>query len=79
MCMSEVGHVIEVDGRHATVDMMGHKRRVTLDALQLEGELVEPGQDLLIHTGFAVAILGSEEAAILAGEIAEVRRAGGQR
>ncbi len=77
--MSEVGRVIEVDGHHATVDVMGRKKDVMLDALQIEGERVEPGQDLLIHSGFAVTILEADEAAALAEEIADVRGIGDER
>ena len=79
MCMSEIGHVIEVDGRHATVDVQGQKKGIVLDALQIEGECVAPGQDVLIHTGFAVAILDPDEAAAMAREIAEIHGGGDEQ
>jgi len=60
MCLSIPSKVVEIDENNmATVDTMGVKRQVTLDLI---GELVEVGEYVLIHVGFAMNKISTEEA-----------------
>lgn len=60
MCLSIPSKVVEIDENNmATVDTMGVKRQVTLDLI---GEPVEIGEYVLIHVGFAMNKISTEEA-----------------
>lgn len=67
MCLSLAGRVLVVDDeRHeAVVDIDGAERRVSLAPLTLDGTVVAVGTHVLVHTGFAVAVVAPEEAAAL--------------
>ena len=72
MCLSEAASVVEVDGDSAVVDLRGSYRRVPLVLLTFAGEVVTPGDWLLLHTGLAVARVTAAEAA----EVNAVRHQG---
>ena len=60
MCLSIPSKVVAIDENNmATVDTMGVKRKVTLDLI---GEPVEIGEYVLIHVGFAMNKIDTEEA-----------------
>ncbi len=60
MCLSIPSKVVAIDENNmATVDTMGVKRQVTLDLI---GEKVEIGEYILIHVGFAMNKIDTEEA-----------------
>jgi len=60
MCLSIPSKVVEIDENNmATVDTMGVKRQVTLDLI---GEPVAVGEYVLIHVGFAMNKISTEEA-----------------
>lgn len=60
MCLSIPSKVVEIDENNmATVDTMGVKRKVTLDLIS---EPVEVGEYILIHVGFAMNKISTEEA-----------------
>ena len=63
MCLSEAACVVEVDGDTAVVDRRGARHRVPLVMLTFAGEVVTPGDWLLLHTGLAVARISATEAA----------------
>jgi hydrogenase expression/formation protein HypC len=63
MCLSEAACVVEVDGDSAVVDLRGAHRRVPLVMLTFAGEVITPGDWLLLHTGLAVARISATEAA----------------
>jgi hydrogenase assembly chaperone HypC/HupF len=64
MCLGIPGQVIEmVDGyfdQIALVDVVGARRRINVGMLE---EVVRPGDWLMIHLGFAVAVVDKAEAA----------------
>jgi hydrogenase expression/formation protein HypC len=72
VCTSLVGRVIELDDEHATIDTGDSRRRVSLAVLLLEGRTVEPGDHVLVHTGFAMRVLDPGEAAELAEQWREI-------
>ena len=59
MCLAIPGEVLAVDEDRATVDVGGVEQEVRLDTLS---EDVAEGDYLLVHTGFAIQKLSSEEA-----------------
>jgi hydrogenase expression/formation protein HypC len=60
MCLSIPSKVVEIDENNmATVDTMGVRRQVTLDLI---GEKVEIGEYILIHVGFAMNKIDTDEA-----------------
>jgi len=65
MCLGIPGRVIEIvdpSGGIAKADVNGVKRNVSVQLLQGEGG-VEVGDWVLIHVGFALAVIDEEEAA----------------
>jgi hydrogenase assembly chaperone HypC/HupF len=62
MCVSRVGQVRSTDGTVAVVQVAGGERSVPLVALGADARLVESGDWLLLHTGFAVRRLDAGEA-----------------
>jgi hydrogenase expression/formation protein HypC len=65
MCVSLLGQITRVNGEHAVVDVGGIERKASLAMLLLEDQEVSTGDWVLIHTGFAVAVLDPDEAAEL--------------
>ena len=60
MCLSIPSKVVEIDAdNYATVDTMGVKRKVTLDLIAEEDKV---GDYVLIHVGFALNKISTEEA-----------------
>jgi hydrogenase assembly chaperone HypC/HupF len=63
MCLGIPGQVIEmVDGyfdQLAVVDVAGARRRINVGMLE---EKLRPGDWIMIHLGFAVAVVDKEEA-----------------
>ena len=74
MCLSDVGHVIAVDGtrRSVTVDLGGRNLEVSTVALGLDGPPVEVGTWLVVHTGLAVERLDARDARRILDARAEV-------
>jgi len=58
MCLSIPGRVISIDGDSAEVDFMGVKKSVGTMLL----EDVKVGDYVLVHSGFAIEKISSEEA-----------------
>jgi hydrogenase expression/formation protein HypC len=63
MCVAEPAAVLEVDDGMALVELRGVARTVPLTVLMSTGEIVVPGDFVLVHTGLAVARLTHQEAA----------------
>ena len=59
MCLAIPGEVLSTEENLATVDVGGVEQEVRLDTLT---EDVDPGDYLLVHTGFAIQKLSQEEA-----------------
>jgi hydrogenase expression/formation protein HypC len=66
MCLTLAGRVARVEGEHAVVEVDGRERQVSLAMLQLEGTAVAVGDWVLVHTGFAAAVLDPAEGEELA-------------
>ncbi|MGH2849119.1 MAG: HypC/HybG/HupF family hydrogenase formation chaperone [Solirubrobacteraceae bacterium] len=65
MCLAIPGQVLEVvdvENRLARVDVAGVRRNVNIGLLDGEDGGVQPGDWVLIHVGFAIAIVDEEEA-----------------
>ena len=60
MCLGVPGLVVEVDGAQATVDFRGVRRKVALDVVD---EPVAVGDHVLVHVGFAIRRIASEDLA----------------
>ncbi|RLE35451.1 HypC/HybG/HupF family hydrogenase formation chaperone [Candidatus Acetothermia bacterium] len=58
MCLAAPARVISVEGKIAHVDYGGVRTTARLDTLS---EPVEPGDYILIHTGFAIQRLSPED------------------
>lgn len=58
MCLAAPARVISISKKTAVVDYNGVQTTARLDALS---EPVEPGDYLLIHTGFAIRRLSAED------------------
>ncbi len=66
MCLGIPGRILEVVDEHnqiAKVDVSGVRRNVNVGLLAFEGEIVGPGDWVLIHVGFAIARIDEAEAA----------------
>lgn len=57
MCLAVPARVVETDGRLATVEVLGNRRRVDVSLVD-----AAPGQFVLLHAGIAIAVLGEAEA-----------------
>lgn len=67
MCLSDAGRIVELVGpAEAVVDLRGALRRVSLVALELEGQPPAIDDWVLVHTGFAVERLDEDHARELA-------------
>ncbi len=65
MCLAIPGQVIEmVDevNQIAKVDVVGVRRNINVGLLASDGDLVVPGDWVLIHVGFALSKVDEEEA-----------------
>ena len=63
MCLGIPGTIVEIDDGHpdlAKVDVSGVRRMINIGLL--ENEIVEPGDWILIHVGFALSKIDEEEA-----------------
>ncbi len=60
MCLAVPAKVLEVKGDRAVVDFGGVKREISL--LLVRREEVREGSYVLVHTGYAIAVLDEEEA-----------------
>jgi hydrogenase expression/formation protein HypC len=65
MCLSLIGRIMHIDGEHAVVDVDGKHRKASLAMLLLEDRPVAVGDWVLLHTGFAMAVLDPDEVADL--------------
>lgn len=65
MCLSDIGCVLEHDRtiHDALVEMDGHQQHVSTITLGLDAPPPDPGDWLVVHTGFAVERLTPAEAA----------------
>jgi hydrogenase expression/formation protein HypC len=64
MCLGIPGTIVEIDEKRpdlAKVDVSGVRRMINIGLL--ENEIVEPGDWILIHVGFALSKIDEEEAA----------------
>jgi len=68
MCLAIPGRIVEIDGDEAVLDYGGATRRASL--LLVPG--AEVGDAALVHAGFAIQILGDEDAGELMDILAEV-------
>ena len=57
MCLAVPARVVETDGRLATVEVLGNRRRVDVSLVD-----AAPGQFVLLHAGIAIAVLDEAEA-----------------
>jgi hydrogenase expression/formation protein HypC len=63
MCLGIPGTIVEIDEDRpdlAKVDVSGVRRMINIGLL--ENEIVEPGDWILIHVGFALSKIDEEEA-----------------
>ncbi len=60
MCLAVPAKVLEIKGDRAVVDFGGVKREISL--LLVKREEVREGSYVLVHTGYAIAVLDEEEA-----------------
>ena len=60
MCLAVPAKVLEVKGNRAVVDFGGVRREVSL--LLVRREEVREGSYVLVHTGYAIAVLDEKEA-----------------
>ena len=58
MCLSIPAKVISIDGEFAEVDFQGVKKSVGINFVKD----VEVGDYVLVHSGFAIEIVGEEDA-----------------
>ena len=60
MCLGIAMQVVAVDGYNARCEAKGVQREVSLFLLQ--EELVQPGDHLLVHVGYAIQKISAQEA-----------------
>lgn len=66
MCLGIPGLIVEIvdeENSIAKVDVSGVKRNISTAILDKDGDLVEVGDWVLIHVGFALAKIDEQEAA----------------
>ena len=68
MCLAVPGQVLSIDGRLARVVFGGVERQVCLDLIPT----VAPGDYVLVHAGFAIQRMDSDEAAEMLSLVEEV-------
>jgi hydrogenase expression/formation protein HypC len=64
MCLALAGRVASVDTRRGAAVVEAHGRRweVSLAPIVLDGGHVDPGDWVLVHTGFAMAVVDERAA-----------------
>lgn len=62
MCFEAPGRIVSVAAGYAIADIDGRLSRVMLTMLDLEGTTVQPGDWVVVHTGFAMRRIESDEA-----------------
>jgi hydrogenase expression/formation protein HypC len=64
MCLALAGRVASIDARRGTAVVEAHGRRweVSLAPIVLDGGRVDAGHWVLVHTGFAVAVVDERAA-----------------
>lgn len=62
MCFEMPARIVSIDGPEARARVDSRERTVSLAVLDLEGEPVETGDWVLVHTGFAIRRLDAGEA-----------------
>ncbi len=73
MCLAVPAKVLKVEGDHAEVDIGGIRREASIALLAGEG--VAEGDYILIHTGYAISKVSSEEAAEILATWREIMKA----
>ena len=58
VCLAIPAQVVSIDGNTATVDFGGVKRSVSIALL----EKIEPGDYVIVHTGYAIQKMDQKEA-----------------
>ncbi|MBE0430226.1 MAG: HypC/HybG/HupF family hydrogenase formation chaperone [Dehalococcoidia bacterium] len=58
MCLAVPAKIVSIDGDYAETEIAGVKRRISI-ALTPEAS---PGDYVLLHTGYAIAVIGEAEA-----------------
>lgn len=58
MCLAIPGEIVQIDGTHATLDMLGVRRSISL-ALTPEARV---GDWVLVHAGFSIQVVDEAEA-----------------
>ena len=61
MCLAVQMKITRVDGFNCTCEARGIEREVSL--FMLQGEDLEPGDNILVHVGYAIQKVSDEEAA----------------
>lgn len=71
MCESRLRHVVSVESTSLVVDTpSGRRERVSL--LAYEGAPLQAGDVVVVHSGYALASVDAEEAAVALAELAEL-------
>jgi len=73
LCLAVPAKVLKVEGDHAEVDIGGIRREASIALLAGEG--VAEGDYILIHTGYAISKVSSEEAAEILATWREIMKA----
>lgn len=78
MCLTAAGRVVSVDDScaEAVIDVSGRVCRVSLAPIVLDGGHVDSGAWVLVHTGFAVAVIDERDARELIAASDALARAG---
>lgn len=58
MCLAIPGSIVAIEGTNATIDMLGVQRRISI-SLTPQAQV---GDYVLVHAGFAIEVIGAEEA-----------------
>ena len=58
MCLAIPGEIVQIDGTHAMLDMLGVRRSISL-TLTPEARV---GDWVLVHAGFSIQVVDEEEA-----------------
>ena len=74
MCLSSLHQVVESDGSDTVMaeDMDGNRQRVSL--LALDGDRPDPGEWLVVHSGYAIERIAAEEARAVIADLRVVRK-----
>jgi len=61
MCLAVPMKITKIDGFQCTCEARGVEREVSL--FMMQGEDLEPGDNILVHVGYAIQRVSEEEAA----------------